>query len=78
MWCWGDNSTGSLGDGTKIDRLTPVKAGGGTKWKSVSVGHGQTCAQQTDGSLWCWGYNANGELGDGTKVDKTKPVQISK
>jgi alpha-tubulin suppressor-like RCC1 family protein len=26
--CWGSNSTGELGDGTKVERLSPIKVRG--------------------------------------------------
>ncbi len=36
--CWGENSLGSLGDGTFDSRLTPVQVGVATDWAELSLG----------------------------------------
>ena len=76
LWTWGWNSSyGQLGDGTTINRSSPVTtAGGGTNWSQVSTGGMTVCAIKSDGTLWTWGYNGYGEVGDGTQVDKSSPV----
>ena len=40
FWAWGDNtsSPGKLGDGTTIDRSSPVQIGTFKSWKSISAG----------------------------------------
>ncbi|MCB9654097.1 MAG: hypothetical protein H6729_08220 [Deltaproteobacteria bacterium] len=58
LWCWGENSSGQLGDGTFFTRSTPVRVGESTLGhdvKSVSVADYHTCALKTDGIVWCWG-----------------------
>ena len=76
LWTWGQNTSGKLGDGTTIDRSSPVTtAGGGTNWRQVaSAGVHHGAAIKTDGTLWTWGQNLNGQLGDGTTVSKTSPI----
>jgi alpha-tubulin suppressor-like RCC1 family protein len=69
LWTCGYNGLGNLGDGTTVNRSSPVTtAGGGTNWKQVAGGGGYTAAIKTDGTLWTWGYNTNGQLGDGTNT----------
>jgi alpha-tubulin suppressor-like RCC1 family protein len=76
LWAWGANGSGQLGDGTTIDRNTPVQVGIEANWHSVSAGWESTLAIKTDGTLWAWGGNTDGQLGDGTIVTRSTPVQI--
>jgi len=78
MKCWGDNSTGQLGDGTGADRLIPVNVTGiGTGVQKIAAGNWHTCALTTSGSVKCWGLNTYGELGDGTNIDSNTPVSVT-
>ena len=78
MWVWGGNRLGQLGDGSTLDKLSPIIAGSVTNWAKdkVSAGEFHTVAIRTDGSLWAWGFNQNGQLGDGTTIDRATPVRI--
>ena len=76
LWGCGYNGFGQLGDGTTVDKSSPVQIGSLTDWKQVAGGFGQTAAVKTDGTLWTWGYNYYGQLGDGTTVNQSSPVQI--
>jgi alpha-tubulin suppressor-like RCC1 family protein len=76
--CWGDNSTGGLGDGTTSDRSSPVNVTGLTSGvAAVAAGATHSCAVTTGGALRCWGGNASGQLGDGTTTDAATPVSVS-
>lgn len=75
--CWGQNVDGQLGDGTRVDRWTPVAVLGlSTGVSQVSPGTYHTCARTSEG-LKCWGYNFEGALGDGTQTDRLTPVSVS-
>jgi alpha-tubulin suppressor-like RCC1 family protein len=76
-WCWGDNSSGQLGDGTTTDRSIPVAVTGGQVFKSVLADGGRTCALTAVGTAFCWGSNFAGQLGDGTFNDSSVPVAVT-
>ncbi|MGH1491991.1 MAG: RCC1 domain-containing protein, partial [Acidimicrobiales bacterium] len=80
--CWGDNTTGALGDGTFDSSVTPVavKGVGGvgelTKVKQITAGDGHTCALLTNRRVVCWGDNELGQFGDGTFTNSNIPVAV--
>ena len=76
LWAWGENSSGSLGNGTYFSQNAPVKTGAGSNWVSVAAGDGHTLALRSDGTLWAWGYNGSGQLGDGTLMAKKVPTRV--
>ena len=74
LWAWGYNVSGQLGDGSSLDRSSPLQIGSAT-WTSVVCGYRYTVAVRSDGTLWGWGDNSSGQLGDGTRTQRTSPVQ---
>lgn len=38
LWSWGSNINGCLGDGTVVNKSSPVQSVAGTNWKQVSCG----------------------------------------
>jgi alpha-tubulin suppressor-like RCC1 family protein len=78
-WTWGRNDTvGRLGDGTTVDKSSPVSVVGGyTDWCQVSAGQQRGLALRTNGTAWTWGQNAVGRLGDGTTVNRSSPVSVA-
>ena len=78
-YCWGDNSSGQLGNGTTTSSTTPL-AIPGIVFTSISAGVAHTCAIASAPALntaYCWGMNAAGQLGTGTTTDSPSPVQVT-
>jgi alpha-tubulin suppressor-like RCC1 family protein len=79
LWCWGLNGDGQLGDGTRIQRLSPRQVGSSAfdNWRSVDVGLAHTCGIRDDDTLWCWGQNMSSQLGlVNFGADELVPVEV--
>lgn len=75
--CWGWNYNGELGDGTNIQRNTPVDVFGlSSEVIQSAAGTDHTCALMSAGGVKCWGDNLYGELGDGTNTNQYTPVNV--
>jgi alpha-tubulin suppressor-like RCC1 family protein len=77
--CWGDNDTGQLGDGTRIDRAVPTPVLGIDDAIMIDVGDVHACALRRTGRVLCWGRNEFGAVGDGTMGPSTvrpSPVEV--
>src|SRR5829696_5427142 len=77
VYCWGRNSEGQLGDGTRTARMRPVPVGGTLRFRQVAAGESHTCAISTADVAYCWGLNTSGQLGDGTILDRLRPVRVA-
>ena len=77
IWAWGRNNYGQLGDGTTVNKSTPVQVGTAKDWTAVSAGEYHTVALKANGSLWAWGNNEYGQLGNGTLENKNAPFQVT-
>ncbi len=75
-FCWGDNSQGQLGDGTRTSRAAPTAVRATQRFVDIGVGASHTCALAADGSAWCWGANKAGQLGDNSIDLRTRPVLV--
>jgi alpha-tubulin suppressor-like RCC1 family protein len=54
--CWGGNTNGKLGDGTRVDRSSPIDVQGmASGAAAVAAGGEHTCALMGDGTVKCWG-----------------------
>ena len=73
----GDNSLGSLGDGTTTTRYTPVRVKTPDRktypdlpkdftYLQVSAGWAHSLAVGSDGNAYAWGWNQYGQLGNNT------------
>ena len=64
-YCWGNNSNGQLGDGTKWNQHTPTLVSTDNPFVLLSVGAFHTCGLTDSGEAWCWGDGAKWQLGYG-------------
>jgi alpha-tubulin suppressor-like RCC1 family protein len=77
-YCWGNNSSGELGDGTKVERSVPVAVAGGLSIFQVTLGYVHTCGVTTSNIAYCWGSNWQGNLGDSSTADsKSTPSRVA-
>ncbi len=87
LQCWGDNSYGQLGDGTRASRTSPTPVAGGLVFPrfvgyapfegSVAAGARHSCTVAGDDHTYCWGDNSQGQLGTGTTNLSLVPVRIT-
>lgn len=75
--CWGHNDFGQVGDGSKMNRATPVPVAVPSTVTSVATGDDHTCALTVEGAVYCWGSNVSGQLGDGTRMERLTPTVVS-
>lgn len=76
--CWGSNSEGQLGNGTKVNSSIPVTVTGVSTATWLGIGYFHGCAVGTGGGVQCWGRNVDGELGNGTTSGSTTAVKVSR
>jgi alpha-tubulin suppressor-like RCC1 family protein len=78
VMCWGHNKNNELGDGTNVDRWSPVDVSGlsgGARALTRGARHG--CVLSTGDGVKSWGYNYYGQLGDGTNANRSAAVDVS-
>jgi alpha-tubulin suppressor-like RCC1 family protein len=76
-YCWGRNVFGELGDGTTVDRATPVRIKGlPSSARAITGGQDHTCALTEDGGVKCWGWNIVGQLGNDSFTDSLNPISV--
>ncbi|MEV5984906.1 Ig-like domain repeat protein [Streptomyces sp. NPDC052051] len=75
---WGFNDHGQLGDGTTVNRSTPVEVHlpAGVRATAVAGGEVHSMALTSDGRVFAWGAGFWGQLGNGTNADTSTPVEV--
>lgn len=63
--CWGNNTYGQLGNGTRVASSLPVDVLNLTDVKQISMGSGFGCAVTSQDTVKCWGANSGLRLGNG-------------
>jgi alpha-tubulin suppressor-like RCC1 family protein len=82
VYCWGDDTSGQLGNGSFNDAgtATPVHVTLAAAASEIGAGDANTCAivgPDGNNSVWCWGDNSFGQLGNGGGGPSAVPVQVS-
>jgi len=75
-YCWGENTYGQLGDGTKLLRKAPAAVGGNLFFAQIVSNGISTCGLSKAKTVYCWGNNVSGQLGDGTFSDHSLPKPV--
>lgn len=81
MACFGEGSSGQLGDGTSQDRTSPVLTQDLQGPLEIDAGESHVCAIGADSHIYCWGEGADGQLssfqgGDLAKPDPTFAIDL--
>lgn len=77
IWSWGGNTIGPLGDGTTVNKSSPVSIiGGFSDWCDINVGSCSSIGIRRNGTIWTWGRADLGQLGNNTTTNKSSPVSI--
>ncbi len=64
--CWGMNTWGTLGIGTRQElSTTPLPVDGARRFAQIAAGMDHVCALTDDGATYCWGSGRLGQLGRG-------------
>lgn len=74
--CWGENSSGQVGDGTTVNRTSPRIVSGLTGASTLAAGGFHSCALRTNGTVACWGDNTEGQFGTGSTASSNTPVTV--
>jgi len=75
--CWGNNSSGQLGNGTTTNSSLPIELTAlGSGNKDIAVGGTAACVVTHEDTVKCWGNNAYGQLGNGSTASSTTPVSV--
>ena len=81
-YCWGDNTSGQLGNGTNSRSSVPVAVTvsgslAGKVITAITTGDRHTCVI-AEGAPFCWGNNASGELGNTSTTSSNIPVAVTR
>jgi len=86
-YCWGQNSTGDLGNNTTTNSDFPVTVTVGSPSAissttvvtqlAVNDNGAFVCALSAAGAVYCWGHNSDGELGNNTTTNSSVAVAVT-
>ncbi len=76
-YCWGENASGKLGDGTITNRLMPVRVAGQHSFRQLSAAWSHTCGVTVGHHAFCWGDNFFGQRGNGKTDGRPTPGPVA-
>lgn len=81
-YCWGNGSSGQLGNGaTPATQKTPVQVAGtgaGAAYvNKIYANNNYTCALAIGSSPYCWGANGSGQLGNNSTSNASSPQPLN-
>ncbi|MFK7985214.1 MAG: RCC1 domain-containing protein [Sandaracinaceae bacterium] len=74
--CWGDNTLGQLGDGTRTSRAQARPVAAISDVTSVVAMERHACALRENGLVVCWGDNEDGQLGSPAGSPEVVPQPV--
>jgi alpha-tubulin suppressor-like RCC1 family protein len=74
---WGENTFGSLGNGTGKGGADPTFVQLTSAATAVAAGGDHGLALMRDGTVDAWGQNDHGQLGNGTNTNSSVPVRVA-
>jgi alpha-tubulin suppressor-like RCC1 family protein len=78
LWGWGRNNNGMLGDGSTIDKSSPVQIGTLTNWAAMANDYFDSMFVDTSGVVYQTGYGAaTATLANGGVANVSSPVQVA-
>ncbi|GEM_PF-2063713 len=76
-WCWGQGTSGQVGNGKSVNQTTPQKVATVAKFKSINAGYQASYGIDDKGQGWAWGRGSYGALGNGKSwSSQNKPGPI--
>ena len=82
VWCWGQNTSGQLGNSSTSNNYNPVQAYAITSAIAIAAGRSHSCALLAAGGVLinstvsCWGDNGTGQLGYGVSGGINPPTNV--
>ena len=79
VYCWGDNSSGGIGNGEVENAAVPTRVllPAGVTAASLGGGAFHNCAITTTHEVYCWGWNLLGQIDAAQPSEIRIPVQVT-
>lgn len=78
LWIWGSNTSGQIGNGTKLRQPTPQRRQLDGPVADAAGGANHSVALLADGTVQTWGLNDSGQLGIGSSAyEFTQPQAVA-
>ena len=82
VWCWGNNGSHQLGDGSTTPSATPVRVQGTSGFAingvlGIDAGENHTCALMDDHGVRCWGVNDWAQSGSASNVVTSRATPVA-